>query len=262
MFPLASMSKKQSSVTTSTTEEELIALYFMVKTELIPAMYIWDTLFQRQVKLHVFEDNQSVLYIVTTGKNQTMRHMERVHRVSMAWLYEIYDRFENVSWHYATSKEMVADLYTKQFADVFRFEQLRTAIGIADKVDDVIAMARELQDSRNEEKFVGATPPKVQIVQEGGPSSCEEQGESIVSESANVEVCEPYPQVNSDDTIFHSDHVRSAGGESIVHPPLKPKNVEGYSSSGDESIESVYTDGTKLSRLAPKKRQENIGNVL
>ena len=140
----------------------------MVKTELIPAMYIWDILLQRQVKLHVFEDNQSVLCIVTTGKNQTMRHMERVHRVSMAWLYQIYDRFDHVSWHYATSKEMVADLYMKQFSDVCRFEQLRTAIGIAVTVDEVIAMAGELQDSRNEEKFVGASPPKAQVVQDGG----------------------------------------------------------------------------------------------
>ena len=64
---------------------------------------------------------------------------------------------------------MVADLYTKQFSDVFRFEQLRTAIGIANKVEEVITMAGELQDSRNEEKFVGANPPKIQIVQDGGP---------------------------------------------------------------------------------------------
>ena len=141
-----------------------------------------------------------------------MRHMERVHRVSMAWLYEIYDRFTNVSWHYATSKEMIADVYTKQFADVSRFHQLRTAIGIAASVEEVVKIAAELQDSRNEEKFVGANPPKVKFVRNNGEqSSSEETAETKGFIVSYAQAIEPISQVNSDDSIFHQDDVRSAG---------------------------------------------------
>ena len=96
----------------------------------------------------------------------------------------------------------------------------------------------------------------------GGPSSCEELEESGICDSANVKASEPSPQVNSDDTIFHADHVRSAGGKSVFHPLAKTKNCEDNSSSGDESIVPIYTDGAKLSSMAPKKRQSDISNVL
>ena len=125
-------------------------------------------------------------------------------------------------------------------------------------MDEVIKIASELQDSRNEEKFVGVTPPKPQVVFKKEQNFCKEAYESNVCNSDSVYDKVPVAQVNSDDTIFHSDHVRSAGGDSIKGPLQFANDTNCVLSSDDESVVSIYTEGTKLNNPATKKRQERV----
>ena len=37
-----------------------------------------------------FEDNQAMIRVIETGKNPTMRYLHRTHRVSVAWLHEVF----------------------------------------------------------------------------------------------------------------------------------------------------------------------------
>ena len=131
-FPLAAVSKKQTSVSTSTAEAELTALFYMVRNLGLPGTELWSTLLDRKVLVDIYEDNQAVLQIVRTGKNMTMRHFERTHRVPVAWLHELYDanKDEFFRLHYAKSDEMVADLFTKAFTDICKFEMLKALAGI------------------------------------------------------------------------------------------------------------------------------------
>ena len=136
-FPLAAVSKKQQSVSTSTTEAELTAIFHMVRNVAIPAIDLWGILLRKTIAVNVFEDNQTVNHIIKTGKNQSMRHFERTHRVPVAWLHEVYDRNTFINLMFAESKDMIADLYTKRFTDVQKFQQLRTAVGLARTPEDV-----------------------------------------------------------------------------------------------------------------------------
>ena len=130
-FPLTAASKKQQSVSTSTTEAELTTIFHMVRNVAIPAIDLWSTLLHKTIPVNVYEDNQTVNHIIKTGKNQSMRHFERTHRVPVAWLHEIYGRNTFINLQFAESKDMIADLYTKRFTDVQKFQQLRRAVGLA-----------------------------------------------------------------------------------------------------------------------------------
>ena len=78
-FPLTAVSKKQQSVSTSTTEAELTAIFRMVRNVAVPAIDLWETLLGKMIPVNVYEDNQTVNHIIKTGKNQSMRHFERTH---------------------------------------------------------------------------------------------------------------------------------------------------------------------------------------
>ena len=52
--------------------------------------------------------------IVTTGKNPTIRHMGRTHKVDIAWLHERI-RKESMVVEVTNSEEQAADIFTKYF---------------------------------------------------------------------------------------------------------------------------------------------------
>ena len=88
-FPLSGISKKQSSVSHSTPEAEIVAMDLAVRAEGIPALTIWEVISRAtKAQLHFLEDNSAALRVVQTGKNPTMRHMGRTHKVSLQWLHE------------------------------------------------------------------------------------------------------------------------------------------------------------------------------
>ena len=73
-FPFTAVSKKQTSVSTSTAEAELTAVFYMIPNLGLPGTELWSALLDRNVLVDIHEDNQAVLQIVRTGKNMTMRH--------------------------------------------------------------------------------------------------------------------------------------------------------------------------------------------
>ena len=85
---------------------------------MIPALELWDVL-GPQMKVPMFhEDNQAMILVVMSGRNPTMRHLGRVHRVSVQWLHERLgkhpDRDTTVLF-YDDTHNMSADVYTKGF---------------------------------------------------------------------------------------------------------------------------------------------------
>ena len=88
-FPLAAVSKKQSAKAHSTPEAEIVSADFALRPVGLPSLQLWDTVLgqgKRILKAVFEEDNQSAIKIMTTGKNPIMRHMQRTHGLSVAWL--------------------------------------------------------------------------------------------------------------------------------------------------------------------------------
>ena len=80
------MSKKQTAVSHSSTESEIVAADMAIRTQGIPALIAFDIVADRPVNLDFYEDNQSTIKIIESGYSQQMRHISRTHRVDLAWL--------------------------------------------------------------------------------------------------------------------------------------------------------------------------------
>ena len=89
-FPLNGVSKKQTCVSHSTPEAEIVAANSAVRLEGLPALQIWDTILQRKVQATLLEDNQATMQILKSGKNPALRHVSRTHRVNLAWISEVF----------------------------------------------------------------------------------------------------------------------------------------------------------------------------
>ena len=78
-FPLCALSKKQGAVSHSTAESEMVAADLGLRTEALPLMTLFDAVLKRQIRRAFLEDSQATLRIITTGKNQALRHVRRTH---------------------------------------------------------------------------------------------------------------------------------------------------------------------------------------
>ncbi len=113
-FPIQAISRKQTAVSHSTPEAEIVAADLAVRTIGVPCLSLWNEIFQRDVVCLFHEDNAAMIQVCRTGKNPNMRHMGRTHRVNVHWLHEV---FQEAWMHlfYTTSATMRADIFTKGF---------------------------------------------------------------------------------------------------------------------------------------------------
>ena len=129
-FPLNAISKKQSCVSHSTPEAEIVAANLAIRTEGLPALQLWDMVLERETILKFQEDNQATIQILTTGKNPTLRHLNRTHRVNIAWLHEVFTKLPEVKLEYCETDKQAADILTKAFTNPHKWEAALGMIGI------------------------------------------------------------------------------------------------------------------------------------
>ena len=90
----------------------MVALTYALRTFGIPGLDLLDVLFRQSLKLQVYEDNDPLIRIIKTGKNPTMRYLERTHRIAVAWLHELFNSDE-LFIQYIESKRQHAVIFTK-----------------------------------------------------------------------------------------------------------------------------------------------------
>ncbi len=75
------------------------------------------------------EDNTAFIRICKTGRNTTMRHLDRVHRISIGSLHEKLS-LPDVEIRYTPSHLMAADVYTKGFTNAPKWDAAISLIGV------------------------------------------------------------------------------------------------------------------------------------
>ena len=88
-YPLGSASKKQSCVSHSSVESELVACNHGLRTVGIPALDLWSVILGKDMRMDLYQDNQATARIVATGRAPTLRHVHRVHQVCVAWVHQV-----------------------------------------------------------------------------------------------------------------------------------------------------------------------------
>ena len=115
-FPLAGLSKRQGCLSHSTPEAEIVAADFAMARLGLPAITFWQQLGGTDPNFVFYDDNQTMIGVIRTGKNPTMRHLERTHGISVGWMHSIFQE-GYVSLAYEVTAKMAADTHTKSFKD-------------------------------------------------------------------------------------------------------------------------------------------------
>ena len=101
-----------------------------LKTRGEPALEIFEATMQQyheegwKVSINVHEDNSAAVSAVKSGKNPTMKTLERGHGVSIGWLHERAEQGDYVIVP-TRSEDMSADIYTKSIMDAKTWNTLR-----------------------------------------------------------------------------------------------------------------------------------------
>ena len=112
-FPLAWLSKRQTSVSRSTTEAEVVSLTFSLCQEGLPSLTLWERLLGRPVELVLHEDNQATILVAKKGYSPKMRHIQRTHKVNLSALAEQLEPGTGVVIKYVATDLQAADIFTK-----------------------------------------------------------------------------------------------------------------------------------------------------
>ena len=147
-YPLSAKVTKQTAIAHSTPEAEITSANEAIRRIGLPALDLWEQVAKRKVALTLIEDNESTVAIIKSGRNPTMRHISRTQGVNIGWLHDLYDK-KLFSMIYSRTESMCADVFTKTFKDLPKWQLAYRMIGIR-KPGDMPEMPPE----------VGARPPK------------------------------------------------------------------------------------------------------
>jgi hypothetical protein len=148
-FPVMAKSAKQTCVSTSTPEAEIIAAFAGHRNLLLPSFDIWDLILPCGYRAVLYEDNQPTQRIIEKQQNPTMKHLGRSHRVGLRWLFErlggASETRDPVDVVYCRTARMAADIYTKGFSDHQKWTNGLQLINVMDRSDLNSAILRHFK---------------------------------------------------------------------------------------------------------------------
>ena len=109
-------SKRQSCVSHSTPEAEIVAADVAMRAMGLPALKLLQRILKKSPNFVFYDDNKAMIGVVRSGRNPTMRHLERSHGVCISWMHEMSTR-DYMYLAYEVTDRMAADIYTKAFND-------------------------------------------------------------------------------------------------------------------------------------------------
>jgi hypothetical protein len=99
-----------------------------IRMLVLPLLSLVDDAFGK-ARAWICGDNKAMLRVMETGRNPTMRHLTRTHRICVAWLHEQHKR-EDFHFDYVKSHRMVADMYTKSIPSPSKWDECRKSIHV------------------------------------------------------------------------------------------------------------------------------------
>ena len=128
-FPLEWGSKRQTAVSHSTPEAELVSLAHSFRTAGLPLQHLCETVLDCPVRINAHEDNEATIKVLAKGKSPALRHLVKTHRISLAWVSAVSEE-DGVTLRYCKTADQLADGFTKAL-DRVKFQAAVIAIGMA-----------------------------------------------------------------------------------------------------------------------------------
>ena len=151
--PISWMCKKQTSVSHSSTEAEIISLDAGLRIDGLLALELWALIVsvfgnvsrvsdrsgqpdesqkkidvmkdidsipsnvqssRQEALLYVFENNEAVIKMIIKGRSPTKRHVSRTHRVALDWLFDRINLDSKIQSKYIETKNQLADIFAQR----------------------------------------------------------------------------------------------------------------------------------------------------
>ena len=161
-FPVAGASKRQGCVSHSTPEAEIVAADFALRSMGVPVVDLWRIVAGNEPQIVFHEDNQAMIAVIRSGKNPTMRHLERSHGISIVWMHEMF-LLSYIILICEISSKMAADIHTKAFRDPMAWKRACMLINAleekdipGDEVWDIMQPTHDVQSGKRQ-KLVQST---------------------------------------------------------------------------------------------------------
>ena len=188
--PISWMCMKQTSVSHSSTESEIISLDTGLRLDGLPALELWDLIVSvfgnishvsdgteqplvpsnvqsasREALLYVFEDNEAVIKMIMKGRSPTMRHVSRTHRVALDWLFDRINLDPKIQIKYIDTKNQLADILTKENFTRDEWNHLLTLFNIShfSSTSCIAAMAKRAQQESGEGRVTAKSRPVMNL---------------------------------------------------------------------------------------------------
>ena len=142
-------------------EAEIIAADFVLRTMGVLVFDLWTIVAGHEPRIIFHDDNQAMIAVIRSGKNPTMRHIERSHGSSIAWMHEIF-LLSYIILIYEITSKMAADIHTKAFRGPMAWKRACLLINVLDDKDisgDEVCIMQPTHDanSRQRQKIVQST---------------------------------------------------------------------------------------------------------
>ena len=167
---------------------------------------------REEALLFVSEDNEAVIKMIIKGRSPTMRHVSRIHRVALDWLFDRINLDYKIQIKYIDTKNQLADILTKgnftrdewnHLLNLFNSHFSSTAC--------TAAMAKRAQQGSGEERVTAKSRPMMNLTA---------RMPSVVSSSTSS---------NRERTSYgYQDPGKSVAGDDRSGKPEKP-SPPGYS---------------------------------
>ncbi len=136
-IPISAVSKRQTCVSHSTTEAEVVAADTAIRTEGLPVKHLCEFILNREVDLVLREDNQATMCVMKNGYSTALRHLPRTHRVCLAWIGEVVQDGD-ITIEYCSTDSQAADIFTKAFSSKPKWQNALQLIGIGPKISSAV----------------------------------------------------------------------------------------------------------------------------
>ena len=120
---------------------------------------------RQEALLYVFEDNEAVIKMIIKGRNPTMRHVSRTHRVALDWLFDRINLDSKIQIKYIDTKNQLADILTKGNFTRDEWNHLLTLFNISDfsSTACIAAMAKRAQQESGEGRVTAKSRPMMNL---------------------------------------------------------------------------------------------------
>eukprot|EP00959_Pyramimonas_sp_CCMP1952_P240028 5016207-Pyramimonas_sp.AAC.1 len=109
-------SQRQTCVSHSTLEAEIVAAGLALSKELLAGLPLQEILLDRPARCLFLEDNRAVCSVIEAGGSMKLMHLPRTHRIDAAAVSEQFPR-GLVQLQYERTQNEAADIGTKRFVD-------------------------------------------------------------------------------------------------------------------------------------------------